>query len=322
MPVTPLTMRIELAGLDALLGQAEEEVKAALRRGALTGAQFAQGLWIRAAQAANVRRTGAYIRGIQSEGSIRTVSESESQEGWEMVIEVVNTAPHASLVEEGHAAFHLPSVVNWSSSRVKTAKDGTKYLSIPFGHTAFASAEAREAGGYTTGAIKAMMPEHIYQEAKRLAVTRRLRQGPVRSPNGQFLQADKYAYGGRLDRSGTRPGIVMGGPGVSAGGPGEPGFEEHRGIRQVGRDAKGNALINPAWQSSKFAGMMRSGSPGRSSYTTIRTMTDRSLGWNIPAMAGQFIAAKVATILSTDQRFADAVVQSIAAVVTPSGGEP
>jgi hypothetical protein len=313
---------VGIDNMGALMDAHQGDVMAALRHGALAAAQFAQGVWIQGAQAADVRHTGAYIQGITSAGSVRTVSETQGKETWEIVIDVVNTAPHAQIVEEGHAAFHLPSVVSWSSSRVKMSKKGVKYLHIAFSHTAYAGAGERASGGYTTAAVKAMMPEHIYEKAKRMSYTTRLHQGPVYGPGGQFKQADRYAYPkvrGRLDRSGTSPALIMGGPGVSAGGPGEPGYEEHRGARQVGRDRKGNALVNPAWKNSKFHGMMRGGSTGHSTYSTIRTMTDRSLGWNIPAQSGKYIAAKVATILSSDPRFPEVVVQQMAAFVTPGG---
>lgn len=329
--VPPLSIVVELDNIGALLGAHQDEIKAALRSGAMRGAQFALGLWIRGAQAALGQTSGAYIRALQSSGAIRVVDESKgggkSEQNWGITIEIVNNSPHASIVEEGHVAFHLPSVVNWSGGRVKQGKGGVRYLHIPFGHRAFASGGAREAGGYTNAAVKAMMPEHIYAEAKGLGFTQRQHVGPVFGPSGQFQQADHYkqvfhahdaGHGNaaglkhRLDRSGTRPMFVMGGPGVSAGGPGEPGYEEHRGSRQVGKDSSGRDLINPAWKHSKFHGMMRGGTTGHASYTTIRTMTDSSLGWNIPAQRGHFIAAKVAAILQSDPRFSEVVSQGIA----------
>lgn len=312
-----LDIAIQLDNMAPLIGVPLEDVTRALRRGALAGAEIAKGIWIAGAQAALGQTSGEYIRGIKVNGEIRIVSQTLTPDTFEMVLEIVNTAPHASIVEDGHAAFHLPSVVSWNTSRVKTSKDGTRYLHIAFRHTAFASAAKREAQGYTTAAIKAMMPSHIYAEAKKLAFTTRRFEGPIHSAGGQFQQADRYNYGNRLDRSHTRPAIIMGGPGApNAGGPGEPGFEEHRGARQVGRDAKGNPLVNPAWQTSRFHGMMRTGGPGHTSYTTIRTMTDKSLGWNIPAQSGKHIALKVATIVGSDHRVGETVGHHIAATLS------
>jgi hypothetical protein len=337
-----LTLAAELNNLGALVDIHRGEVMEALRRGAFIGAQFAQGLWIRGAHAALGHTAGEYIRGLSSSGQIRVVSESKGEKGYEIIVEVVNTCPHASVVEEGHAAFHLPSLVHWGSGHTKAAKGGGYYMHVPFKHTAYAAAETRKRAGYTIGAINQMMPEHIYAQAKRLAFTARMHQGPIHNAKGQFVAADRYrktyattahgfAFGAsagettlkhRLIRpSGSGNVFIMGTSGVGAGGPGETGYVEQRGERQVGRDRHGRPLVNPAWKTSKFAGMMRTGSPAHAEYLTIRTMTDRSTGWNIPAQAGHFIAAKVATILQTDSRYADAVIQAIVTASTP-GGEP
>lgn len=296
-PVMQFMVDVNLEALEGLAGMEGERVHAALRSAALMAGQWIRGVWTRVAQGVDARRTGAYIRGIQDEGIVRIVSSGENHaEEFEVVVEVVNTAPHASLVEEGHGAFHLPSVIDWGATngRVKRTAGGKPYIHIPFRHRAYADAAAREEQGLTSATRRAMMPEHIYASAKRLTFTQSLGVGPIHSSSGQFIQADRYKWGRRLDRSGTTPQFIMGGPGVGAGGPGEPGYEEHRSARVVGRDANGNPLLNPAWQSSKFHGMFRSGSRGHASYMTIRTVTPDSKGWNIPAQHGLFIAEKVA----------------------------
>lgn len=293
----PLQFELTLDHPEALADIEYERIVGALRRGALYAGQWIRGTWTRVAQGLDVRATGAYIRGIQDEGRVEVLSEhlDDGLSLLEIVVGVTNTAAHASLVEEGHSAFHLPDKIDWArmSGRIKRTKDGRPYIHIPFRHRAYASAEERAAGGYTTATIKAMMPEEVYAKAKRLTYTQKLGVGPIRTATGQWVAADRYKWGRRLDRGGTSPQFIMGGPGVGAGGPGEPGYEEHRGARQVGRDGNGNPLINPAWKSSKFHGMFKGGSKGHSQYMTIRTITPTSPGWNIPARQGLYIAARV-----------------------------
>lgn len=288
---------VNLDAVDALAGMERERVLFALRGAAFMAGQWIRGVWTRVAQGVDARRTGAYIRGIQDNGIVRLVSEGENHnDEFEVVVEVVNTAPHASLVEEGHGAFHLPSVIDWSAAngRIKRTSTGKPYIHVPFRHRAYADEAAREEQGLTTATRRAMMPEHIYNAAKRLSFTQSLGVGPIHNAAGQFVQADRYKWGRRLNRGGTTPQFIMGGPGVSAGGPGEPGYEEHRGARVVGRDANGAPLLNPAWTSSKYHRLFRTGSKGHAAYMTIRTVTPDSKGWNIPAQQGLFIAEKVA----------------------------
>lgn len=313
----PLTFELSLDHPEALADIEYARLVGALRRGALYAGQWVRGTWTRVAQGLDVRETGAYIRGIQDEGRVEVVSETLDETGGrsqlEIIVAVTNTAAHASLVEEGHGAFHLPDKIDWArmSGRIKRTKDGRPYIHVPFRHRAYASAEERAAGGYTTATIKAMMPEEVYAKARRLAYTQKLGVGPIRTPTGQWVAADRYKWGGRLDRSGTRPQFIMGGPGVGAGGPGEPGYEEHRGARQVGRDANGNPLINPAWKSSKFHGMFKSGSKGHTQYMTIRTITPNSPGWNIPARQGLYIASRVARAAEASEEIRSLVLDAM-----------
>lgn len=327
MTFPPIQVTVELDRPENLADVELDAVKAALRRGAMIAAQWVRGTWTEVAQGLNVRNTGAYLRGIRDDARVEVVSEAlqEGRDGaanLEIVVEVTNTAPHASIVEEGHGAFRLPDVINWAGKggRVKRTKTGLPYLHIPFRSRAFASASAREAGGYTTATIKAMMPAEVYAAAKRLTYTKKLGVGPIRAENGQWVAADRYKWGTRLDRGGTRPAFIMGGPGVGAGGPGEPGFEEHRGARMVGRDGNGAPLINPAWQTSKFHGMFKGGGKGHTEYMTIRTITPLSPGWNIPAQQGLFIAARVARAAESDERLRELVGETIRSALGGDGG--
>lgn len=288
-------------------GFREPEMQAilvALRRGALAGAEWIRGTWVEVAERMNIRSSGDYIAGIRAHGQIKVVQESLTEAGdvdvasWDITIDITNTAPHASIVEDGHAAFHLPDKINWGAmgGRIKRTDEGVAYLHIPFRHSAYASPSARADQGLTGATLRRMMPHKIYEQAKQLTHTRPLNEGnQYRSvsldgtKHQQYMARDRYHWGDRLNRAGTRPMFIFGPPGKEA------GHEEHRGSRLVGRDAEGNPLINPAWGNSKFHGMFRSGTPGHSQYMTIRTLTENSPGWNIPAQAGLGIARRVAS---------------------------
>lgn len=297
-----------------------ELLQQGLRRGVMLIGNLAQGLWRRWAQDLDVRRTGEYIRSIQAP-NVDVGGFDSRGESWSATITVTNTAPHASIVEDGHGAFSLAQAINWSAlgGRIKRTKDGRPYLHIPFQHSAFAAEAERVDKGLTRATVKAMMPQEVYLEAKKLRRREGLNVGPITRPrvightragkpivHQQFVAADRYHWttkrgAHRLSR-GTRPAFIMGGPGVSAGGPGEPGWSEHRSARYIGRDAQGNKLVNPAWKSSRFEGLMKTGPARHTKYLTIRTITPDSKGWNIPALAGKGVARHVAGLLGGPMR--------------------
>ena len=265
-----IIIEIRITG-DGLNPRSLAAVEAALKRATFKAAQFAKGLWIRRAQQLDIRQTGAYIRGIQ-EGRLDQVHAGSSGDIYDVHIDVVNTAPHASVVEDGHSAFHLPSRIDWSGPNVKRGPNGP-YLNIPFTHRAYQSQGQRERSGMTSASIKQMMPRHIHQAAKQL---------PYHRP-GQ-------AGNRRLSRT-TSPSIVMGSHA-------DRSFVEHRSERFVGRSKSGAKLTNPAWKGSKFDGLMKTGRRKQTRYMTIRTITPRSQGWNIPAMHGRGVARQVAYSLT------------------------
>lgn len=308
--IGPIPLRLDIQ-ID-LSGDAPEPDMGAMLRafnaGALLGGQFLQGVWIRVAGEMDIRSSGAYIRGISENGRIEIIPDNRNGPGsttWDVVIEVTNTAPHASIIEDGHAAFSMVDAINWNGAgRIKRTADGRPYLHIPFRHAAYQSAAARASSGMTTTTLRSMMPENIYAKAKNLKRTQRLGVGPVYSPSGQFLAADRYRWGGRLDRSGTSPAIIVGHNS-------ETTYEEHRGARLIGKDRKGNAMVNPAWQNSKFHGMFKTGGEGHSQYMTIRTITPDSKGWNIPAMAGLGVARRVGAVVASSGKLDEIVTSGI-----------
>ena len=303
-PIPPLRFTVEIENPDAFKGVDLERLKLALRTGALFAGEWIRGTWIQVAQRLDVRGSGEYLAGIQSNGRVEVVREEEVGDTFEVVVEVVNTAAHASVIEDGHAAFHLPSTIDWArmTGRIKRTKEGRPYLHIPFRHTAHASASQQAAKGYTRGARKAMMPQDVYQQAKQLTFTQRLGVGPIHTAKGQFVQADRYNWGTRLSRLGIATGTA-----------------ERRGATLAGTSQKNTPMVNPAWKGSRFSGMFRTGSEGHSSYMTIRTMTADSKGWNMPARKGLHIAEKVARA-AEGREVADLVNAQMLAVL--AGGAP
>lgn len=320
MPLPPIplfTIQIELEGMGAAFGGAgEKEVRDALEAGAFLGAQFLQGLWLKVAQSMNVRGGSgseqSYVSGIES-AEITKVSTGGSGTAESSMLEVVfelrNTSPHADLVENGHDAFHLPSAMSWNSPRVKQGKNGP-YLHVAFRHAAFVDTAQRGPSGMTLQARRAMMPDEVYQQAKRLMYRQPLRQGPIIA-GGQFVAADRYTWSAtngpkRIRRGDVQPDVYK----MDAGGQGEL-FLERRGPRTVENRAGKVVGTNPSWKSSKYEGLFKSGTKGHASYMTIRTITPRSAGWNIPAVPGKHIAARVAAFAQNDPGLHEVVLSGV-----------
>lgn len=247
--------------------------------------EFIRQVWTAAAQRRNVRRTGAYLRGINEEGRITMEFESDGDVNMSGSVEVFNTAEHAHIVEDGHSAYHLPSVIDWSKGKIKRSKAGVRYMHVPFTHSAHASPERAAAQGLTTATIKSMMPPEVYNRAKRLAPTRQMRIGPQYGPDGQYKQADGYHGGGQALRVGAGPNMRRDSKTGAL-------YQSQRGEYKVPGSG-----TNPAWATPKYEGLRRAKTRSGSRYYTIRTMTEDSQGWHIPAMAGKHVARDVATFL-------------------------
>lgn len=265
------------------------EVGEELAAAGLRLAEAAKGLWISVAQQMGVHNTGAYIRGIRAEGNT-TVKVGQTGDVWTVDVVIINTAHHASYVEDGHEAFHLPEKIDWSGPRVKHGANGP-YLHIPMRHSAYVEQSARAEQGVTPQALRRMMPREVYGEAKALARRIPLREGPIRSPAGKFLAADRYAWQPGDEKKAPR---LTGRPGAAfvASSTGEI-FEERRGPRGE----------NPGWGASRFEGLFKSGPPGHTSYMTIRTITPRSAGFHIPAQAPKPVIATVERLIGDTPEF-------------------
>jgi len=283
-----------------------DDVFNALRAAAIMAGQIVRTSWEARAIELNVRRTGAYLRGLRGGGKVRLVSAglvgNEDNPVYEVIIDVVNTAPHARWVEEGHGAFHLPDHIDWNntSGSIKRTKEGKPYLHIPFRHYAFVPTNQHVAKGVTAHAARHMMPHDVHKEAAKLDRTIAKNVGPVTRPmallsGGQYQQhvaRDAYTKTGghKGSHSLKRPeGFHRPGQLVSSR---RETWQETRGARSVGtRDGK--ELVNPAWGSSKFEGLMKTGAPRHTKYMTVRVITPDSPGWNIPAQPGKYIAKQV-----------------------------
>lgn len=291
-PVPVLSFNIEAANLEALEGYSIEMVTQAVERGAFEVANGIKARWLTKVRDIGGWDTGKYELGVQT-ASVVFVSRSVQMPIIQVVIDVVNTAPHAAVVEDGHMAFHLPDKIDWGSSpNVKTFKNGTRYITVPFRHYT-----PRKGPGITKTAERAMMPAEVYNQAKKLVLSERLMQGRQVTPSGQFVAADRYNWGGRMER------LVPVGHKVG-------GILERRGQTEV---APG--MVNPAWGSSKFHGMVKFGPVRGESYRTFRILTEHSVGWNIPAQAGRHIAADVAREAERDSGLQDLFAAGIAGVV-------
>lgn len=331
----PLRLTIDLEGL---LGfgfedtNLESRMISAMAQSTLLAGEFARGVWLQVAGAMDIRggfgSAGvSYIQGIETaEPAIERVEIGDANIA--LTVAVVNTSPHAPWVEEGHSAFSLVDKIDWGSTsgRIKRGKNGP-YLHVPFRHAAYVGESQMVRAGYTTAARKAMMPADVSRAARALTATVRRNAGAQYRPGRQitnqlqappqFLQADRYTWGDRLQRD-VRAGVTVSPPG-RAGSPGVATIER-RSERQVGR-----GLVNPAWQGSKYQGLFRAQQGSGSHYMTIRTITPQSLGWKIPAMMGRFVANRVATMLRSGAT-ADALEKIIrdpffaALGIVPDGG--
>jgi hypothetical protein len=278
--------------IEAHLEVEEELVRLLDQVGALEALQYAMedyaeqvlpAGWMKVADDRGVR--GNYLHGIQP-GTVERLPATTN--AMLFGIRVENTWKRAVFVDDGRMAFHLPSRINWAGPKVKHGKKGP-YLHIPFGHAAFATEKQLEADGATVQTRRSMMPADLYAQAKKLRPRVPQEAGPQYDAQGRYKQADLYAWGGKPGQA-TR--IRHDATGTVAG-PGGPGDQQWRGRTVVAGRIRGQAVVNPAWSSSKYDGMFKSTGNGHTKYLTIRTITPNSQGWHIPAMPGLGIARAV-----------------------------
>lgn len=304
IPIPSLTIDISVqSDASQITDKARREVGQALERAAFKSAQLVKATWIAVAKAHGLTAKGDYIDGIDANGRIDVDARTSDPDAdyYEAVITVTNTSKHASIIEDGHAAFALPQAIRWGQTpRQKRFKNGTPYIVVPFRHGAFRSPDEQERGGTTGMSMRRMMPSSVYKQAKALAPTERENAGVQRSASGQFVAADRYRWGGRLgdSRQVGETVNVYGTPHqrarAAAMGRGPQTVVARRPATTVGVDRDGNELSNPAWTASRWSGMVRTkGGKGHTEYMTFRIITPKSKGWRIPARAGLKIAQRV-----------------------------
>jgi hypothetical protein len=284
-----LTVDISYNNLLGLMQVSPADVQRVMQEATREVAMRAKVRWAElAVEKLKTRSAGAYIQGIK-DAEVKQVG-GEGGVGVAGVSYIItNHAPHASFVEDGRAAFHLPSRINWSGPKVKQGKNGP-YLSIPFEHAAFAPEKALDKAGIKHATRRRMMPRDISNAAFNLTPRTRLNAGPQRNAQGQYTAADRYTQGGSLRGMptsrfiATRDGLV----------------ENRRGEQMIAGRIGGRQVSNPAWQSSRFEGLFKTGAPGHTKYMTIRTITPNSKGWNIPSQPGYGIARQVAAEMQNE----------------------
>lgn len=307
-------VRIEGAPLDIDLDAGR--LAMAIERGALFAGEYVKQVWGIAALELGAFDTGEYRNGVTDEGRIE-ISRSPSG-GTTIGIDLIvtNTAPHASIVEEGHGAFRLADKIDWGNTggSIKVGASGRPYLHIPFRHTA----PGQAGGGMTKSASKAQMPHSVYQNAKRQMWRVANNAGPVRGPQGQFRQRDTYRTESFGQNGPTR--MTRGETSTAFAPDPRTGqlVQERRGARIVAAGRRGNDMVNPEWKSSRFEGMIKTGGPGHTRYLTIRTLTPDSDGWNIPAMMGYYVAARTAAAIDSGPELGDLFVQAMLTVIDPT----
>lgn len=249
--------------LDAATAAVNEEVLPRLAQAVRAIAQQAQVRWMEAVYRAKLweGEKTAYMESIhiQSDGPFSAVVYSDYR--------------YAEEIELGRPARDLKAMLN-TSLKVRTAKDGTRYLYIPFRHS-------------TPGhdAIGTSMPSHVYEMASKLKSSSVTGQTTRVSGTGAYdmrsrkqltVNRNVYQWGGRL------PAGMMG--------------------------------PNPKGKTDHFAGMYRfnTSTPGgskSSSFMTFRTMSEKSSGWIAPAQPGLHLAENIANEIAplAERAFTEAV---------------
>lgn len=254
-------------------------------------AMAARELWLLSAAGHDIR--GNYVRKIQ-EPEVELLPATPN--GLAFAIRIANTHKLARIVEDGHAAFHLPSRIDWSGPKVKHGKHGP-YLHIPFRHRAHVTDDRADDLGFRVSSRRAILPQRLYAEAAKLRSRIPLRQGPIYDADGKYVAADRY----RWTRKGEGTRLDGDGGGANYLGGTDRGAEEHqRSERIIAGRINGRPAVNPAWQTSKYAGLFKTGDPGHTAYLTVRTITPTSQGWNIPARVGLGIVREATARLRAD----------------------
>lgn len=259
----------------------------ATRRAVADAGEFLQQLWGKLARELVPSRTGDYINGIQSGDSLRYPFEGD-----DLAVGVFNTAPHAWIIEEGHAAFDLAKAIRWGSTlKSRRGKRGW-YIIVPFRHYT----PARSGEGATAGREAAAMPRSIYDIAKRMETGGRLtfKPGSVRTVVDRVLTPKGATTALHGHNSAGRPVTEVVSPALRK----KHGAPTPRSAASVAADLDlargGHGSPGSPWHAtSKLEGITKTGAPGHTQYMSWRIITPNSR-WIIPAQQGKHVAERVA----------------------------
>lgn len=239
-----VTLSIQLAAAPTVFPHVEHAL------GAL--AQHAHSRWLAYAAGETLpsgdrikARSGAYLKSIQLE-----------QRG-PLTWEVFSDAPYAAEIERGSPPRDMKAVLG-TSKRARQAKDGSRYLIIPF--------RWGTAGTVTFGANTMTADEH--ELARHLAPSRITGTGTRESANypGVHVPQHSYHWGGRLT---------------------------HQALKQAGLRGLTFAQARRARRLTGMVKFQQSGSSKHSQYLTFRVMSEKSTGWIRPAVPGKWPAKTV-----------------------------
>lgn len=200
---------------------------------------------------------------------------------------VVNTARHATWVDEGRAGFHLPSRWGAGSGRWQFGKDGKRFARVPFR----LSSPVSDAGGSTPSRRRQAMPHRVYSFARQLRPGDRLSW-----PSNEYRLSRHY---GLMSRQ---------------------GLNVPKRLVDVGGYTWKASQFSGAFVASN---QVTQNQPRHSKYMTIRTITPDSPGWYIPPKAGQHYAERALTHVASDiERILDnaAAADLAAALEVAAGG--
>lgn len=181
-----IAIRAHLPNLDEIIKKLERMEKGDLvytQEAVKTATEVVQRRWIEYASGVQVTYSGGTFKvNVVSGEYLRSIVNGVSYPalGDKLTGEVTSTSPHGVMVEKGIKSFDMKKT-HLSGPKTRLSKDGSKYLTIPFRH------------GTPRTTTMNVMPEAVYERAKRLAISRK----------NNFIQrwwtGKKYSWGDRLD---------------------------------------------------------------------------------------------------------------------------
>lgn len=199
-------------------------------------------------------------------------------EGSRTAVAVINSAPYAAVLEEGHAGFHLASKIDWSAAvargTAKVTKSGKRFLRIPFQHGSPVTAT----GGASTSRLRNAMTRAEYREARALFSEDEERR--------KLARARLREAGTWMSRAYSLPSVPPALRAKAEASESQPGY---------------------TWRARSLEGLTRkehvgAGGVKSSTYLTFRTLTEDSAGWFVPPFAGYRYAERTVDLVREQVR--------------------